>query len=63
MTGTQALVMLTIRVVSISYTVNKAGKLNRSKTWWGFFALFVPILAIIIIHFYRPLSDEEKERK
>jgi hypothetical protein len=60
MTGTQALIMLIIRIVCISYCVNKAGTLNRSKAWWGFFALFVPILAIIIIHFYRPLSDEEK---
>ncbi len=43
-----------LRIGSIVYCYNRAGKLNRSETAWGIFAFAFPIIALISIHLVKP---------
>lgn len=48
--------LLLLRIAATSYIVSQAKKLNRDQTAWGFFAFFIPVLALIIIGFKRKLK-------
>lgn len=56
----EAFIILLVKIACIIICVNKAKKLNRSPFWWGALALFISVLAVIVIHLVRPLSEEEK---
>jgi len=43
-------------VVSI-YCVKKAEKLNRSRFGWALFGFCLPLIAIIVMQFMKPLTD------
>jgi hypothetical protein len=43
-------------VVSI-YCVKKAEKLNRSRFGWALFGFCLPLIAIIVMQFMKPLPD------
>ena len=49
------LILLIVRIGITVYCANKAGELNRSKTGWGFFAFFLPLIALISIQFAKPI--------
>ena len=53
------LVLFIGRILITVYCVNKAGELNRSKGGWGFFGFFLPIIALIVIQFMKPIVDFE----
>jgi len=48
-------IQLVLRIVGTLVCINKATKLNRSTGGWGFFGFVSPILAIIWIHFMKPV--------
>jgi len=48
--------LLFLRIAATSYIVSLAKKLNRDQLAWGFFAFFLPVLALIIIGFKRKLK-------
>ena len=54
-----SVIQLILRIIVVTYCVIKAGKLNRSKFGWGVFALFLPIIALIVIFFMKPVVDFE----
>jgi hypothetical protein len=62
MEGIQILVAI-LRIVAIVYCANKANELNRSGWGWGIFALFFPILAMIVIQFVKPIMVWEDGTK
>lgn len=49
-----------LRIIITVYCVNKAGSLNRSKSGWGLFAFFIPLVAVVWIQFMKPLIGWEK---
>tara|TARA_R110002050_G_scaffold204522_4_gene340185 strand:- start:112025 stop:112231 length:207 start_codon:yes stop_codon:yes gene_type:complete len=53
--GVVIIIQLILRVVGIIVCVNKAKDLNRSQGGWGFFGFVSPILAMIWIHFMKPV--------
>ena len=53
--GAVVIIQLVLRIVGLFVCVNKAGELNRSTGGWGFFAFVSPILAMIWIHFMKPI--------
>lgn len=53
--GVIVLFQLILRVLGIIVCVNKAKELNRSTGGWGFFGFVSPILAMIWIHFMKPV--------
>ncbi len=63
--GAVVLFQLLLRVVGTIVCVNKAKELNRSTGGWGFFGFVSPILAMIWIHFMKPIMkwDENLETK
>jgi len=54
------IILLVVRIIITVYCVNRAGELNRSKTGWGFFGFFFPIIAIIWIQFMKPIMVWDK---
>lgn len=59
--GTFTIIQLVLRVVGIIVCVNKAKELNRSQGGWGFFGFVMPIIAMIWIHFMKPVTDWERK--
>lgn len=55
--GVITIIILVIRVVGILVCVNKAKELNRSEGGWGFFGFVAPIIAMIWIHFMKPVMQ------
>ena len=53
--------LIVIRIVGVLVCVNKAEELNRSKGGWGFFGFVSPIIAMIWIHYMKPIITFEKE--
>ena len=53
--GIIVIFQLILRVVGIIVCANKAKELNRSTGGWGFFGFASPILAMIWIHFMKPV--------
>jgi hypothetical protein len=53
--GVVVIIQLVLRIVGIVVCVNKAKELNRSTGGWGFFGFVSPILAMIWIHFMKPV--------
>lgn len=49
------IIQLILRVVGLLVCINKAKELNRSQSGWGFFGFVSPILAMIWIHFMKPI--------
>ncbi|MCH4552215.1 hypothetical protein [Aestuariibaculum lutulentum] len=58
--GAFILIQLALRVVGLLVCVNKAKSLNRSQGGWGLFGFVSPILAMIWIHFMKPITDWER---
>jgi len=48
-----------LRIVGAAVCVNKAKDLNRSTGGWGFFGFISPIIAMIWIHFMKPIIKWE----
>ena len=48
-----------VRIIITVFCVNKAGELNRSKVGWGIFGFFLPIIALIVILFMKPIVEFE----
>lgn len=44
-----------LRIVGVFVCSNKAKELNRSSGSWGFFGFISPIIAMIWIHFKKPI--------
>ncbi|WP_242132904.1 hypothetical protein [Aestuariivivens marinum] len=59
--GAFAIIQLVIRVVGIIVCVNKAKELNRGQGGWGLFGFLMPIIAMIWIHFMKPVTDWERK--
>lgn len=55
--GAIVIIQLILRVVGAIVCVNKAKELNRSEGGWGFFGFISPILAMIWIHFMKPVMN------
>lgn len=53
------IIQLVLRVVGILVCVNKAKELNRSQGGWGLFGFLLPIIAMIWVHFMKPVTDWE----
>ncbi len=53
--GVIVILIIILRVVGLLVCVNKAKELNRSQGGWGFFGFVSPILAMIWIHFMKPI--------
>ncbi len=53
--GVVVIIQLVLRIVGTVVCVNKAKELNRSTGGWGFFGFVSPILAMIWIHFMKPV--------
>jgi hypothetical protein len=51
------IIQLGLRIIGLLVCVNKAKELNRSTGGWGFFGFASPILAMIWIHFMKPVTD------
>ena len=51
------IIQLLLRIVGLFVCVNKAKELNRSQGRWGFFGFVSPILAMIWIHFMKPVMN------
>ena len=49
-----------VRILVAIYCFNKAKDLNRSKSGWGVFGFFIPLLAIIWIQFIKPIINIQK---
>jgi len=54
------LISLAFRIFGAWYCADMASKLNRSASSWGFFGFFLPLLAIIWIHFMKPIMVWDK---
>lgn len=54
-----------LRIVGVIVCTSKAEKLNRSQGGWGIFGFFMPIVAMIVIQFMKPVMvwDENVEIK
>jgi hypothetical protein len=39
------------------YCVKKAEKLNRSRFGWALFGLCLPLIAVIVVQYMKPLQD------
>tara|TARA_R110001606_G_scaffold376284_1_gene534900 strand:- start:783 stop:959 length:177 start_codon:yes stop_codon:yes gene_type:complete len=50
-------IQLFLRIVGLFVCINKAKELNRSQGGWGFFGFVSPILAMIWIHFMKPVMN------
>lgn len=53
--GVVVIIQLVLRIVGTLVCVNKAKELNRSQGGWGFFGFVSPIIAMIWIHFMKPV--------
>lgn len=53
--GVVVIIQFTLRIVGVFVCVNKAKSLNRSTGGWGIFGFFMPIIAMIWIHFMKPV--------
>ncbi len=53
--GVVVIIQLALRIVGTAVCVNKAKELNRNTGGWGFFGFVSPILAMIWIHFMKPV--------
>jgi hypothetical protein len=53
--GAIIIIQLVLRAIGIGVCVNKAKELNRSTGAWGFFGFISPIIAMIAIHFMKPV--------
>lgn len=53
--GVLVIIQLILRIVGTVVCTNKAKELNRSTGGWGFFGFVSPILAMIWIHFMKPV--------
>ena len=58
--GVFFIIVLILRIVGVIVCVNKAKELNRSTGGWGFFGFVSPILAMIWIHFMKPVTNWDK---
>jgi len=47
------------RILITVFCVIRAGELNRSKIGWGIFGFFLPIIALIVILFMKPIVKFE----
>lgn len=54
-----------LRIVGAIVCSNKAKELNRNTGGWGFFGFIMPIIAMIWIHFMKPVMvwDENADLK
>ena len=61
--GIVLIIQLVLRIVGAIVCSNKAQSLNRSTGGWGFFGFVSPILAMIWVHFMKPVMkwDENVE--
>lgn len=55
--GVVIIIQLALRIIGTVVCVNKAKDLNRNAGGWGFFGFVSPILAMIWIHFMKPVID------
>lgn len=55
------IIQLILRIVGAVVCSNKATKLNRNSTGWGFFGFFFPIIAMIWVHCIKSLIAWDKE--
>jgi hypothetical protein len=61
--GLVVIIQLILRVVGVAVCVNKAKELNRSSGGWGVFGFISPILAMIWIHFMKPVTTWDENVK
>jgi hypothetical protein len=61
--GGVIIIQLILRVVGTIVCVNKANQLNRSAGGWGFFGFVTPILAMIWVHFMKPVIKWDEDTK
>jgi hypothetical protein len=47
-----------ISLIVSFYCVKKAEKLNRNRFGWALFGFCLPLFALIIIQFMKPLKDQ-----
>ena len=45
----KSLIYIVLWIIIVLFVVRKAGELQRSKLGWGVFALFLPVIALIVI--------------
>ena len=57
--GLVILIILLIRIAIIVACVRKAKKLGRSQLTWGLLGLFIPLIAIIVIQFMKPVNGQK----
>lgn len=55
------LIYFIIRIIGVFVCSSKAKELNRSAFGWGLFGFFFPIIAMIWIHFMKPVMIWDKE--
>lgn len=58
--GILVIIQFGLRIVGAVVCVNKAKSLNRSTGGWGFFGFVMPIIAMIWIHFMKPVMKWEE---
>lgn len=61
--GIVVIIQLILRIVGAVVCVNKAKELNRSTGGWGFFGFVMPIIAMIWIHFMKPVMKWEENKE
>ncbi|KEZ93557.1 hypothetical protein [Nonlabens ulvanivorans] len=61
--GIIVIIQLVLRIVGAVVCSNKAKELNRSAGGWGFFGFISPILAMIWIHFMKPIMKWDENIK
>lgn len=61
--GVIIIIQLILRFVGVGVCVNKAKELNRNTIGWGFFGFISPILAMIWIHFMKPIIKWEEDNR
>lgn len=52
---------LGLRITGAVVCSNKAKELNRSTGGWGTFGFFIPILAMIIVQFMKPIMKWDED--
>lgn len=60
--GILIVIGLIFRIGAMFYCVARAEKLHREPVRWGLFAMFMPLVAAIIISAMKPHIDWEKQR-
>ena len=58
-----AIFTLILRIVGAAVCSNKAKALNRSSGGWGFFGFLLPIIAMIWVHFMKPIMKWDENMK